>query len=235
MFYIHPSASPRFLVAVLFVLFMVACDTLNPPPTDDGEPVPTPQSCSATNNELELSEASPIELFLACEIINNPDQQRPEMHYHSTLGEIARARARDMLERGYYGSGREYPPHVDHDGYGPNYYLCLEGYRADLYCVDDPFANNVESISKTRRYLNGGAPTSNYEVAKTVWTESPPHRRHIYGEMEYSANAKYYGVGHATKDIEEEFIDNDGNLRTARIRVSMWVFIAAWPPEISGE
>lgn len=233
MFKSYPSALPRFLVALLLVLFITSCETFNTSPDPKpNNPPPEPQSCSHSNNDLELAEASDIELFLACQIINHPEQQRPEMHYHPTLGEIARARALDMAENGYYGKGREYPSHVDHDGYGPNHYLCEAGYRVDLYCSENPYDNNVESISTSWRYGHADDGTLlDYEKARVVWLDSPPHRRHILGEVEFFANANYYGAGQAVIIKEEEHTDDDGNVRMVSVRYSMWVFIAAYPPQ----
>lgn len=216
------SALPRFLAAALFVLFISACDTVSEPPSGGGNPPPPgPQeSCSTLNSELELAEASDAELELACLIIRHTEQVRPEMNYHPTLGEIARARAQDMAENGYYGGeehGYPYPPHVDQYGYGPNHYLCEAGYRPDMYCSDNPFANSVESIGRT-----GGLAVDSERILNN-WVDSPGHRRHILGEVEFFAEATHYGFGYA----RSEEMTESGLI----IPRNFWVAIIAFPPQ----
>lgn len=210
--------SSRLLTAALFILVFIlsACDILGLPlPGQDTDPDSPPQipavSCSTTNNDLELAEASDIELALACLIIHHDEQGRAEMHYHPTLGELARMRAKDMAENGYYGGDDDYPAHVDKDGYGPNHYLCLAEYNP-RYCNDSPYANSVESI---------GAGYSTSESMFYGWYNSPGHKRHILGAEEYFFSADHYGVGHAI-GVSSENEDWTRNY---------WVFIGAHSPE----
>jgi len=217
MFKLNQSALPRLLVAVLFVLFIGACDTLIPPiftPEPDPPP-PEPQSCSTTNNELELAEASPEEQIMACLIINYPEQKRTEMHYDPILGKIARMRAEDMAKNGFYDGSYGYPIHVDRNGFGPNHYLCVEGYRPDIFCSGNPFDNSVESAGM------GGGQTPERQFLS--WLDSPPHRVHVLGEAGFDAS-NYYGIGHATL-LEDDPL-NEGLM----ISTDFWIFIAAPPP-----
>lgn len=224
----------RLALGLLAVLAVAACDTLTPSPPD--EPRPEPRSCSLTNNELELAEASWEELGLACLVVEHPSQGRAEMHYDPTLGALARARARDMAERGYYGGeGREYPPHVDHDGFGPDHYLCEASYH-QRYCHPEvPFANSVESIAMRGAFSPWGDEVpaealTDYAATLEQWLGSPGHRRHLLAEAPYFAEGTRYGVGHAVGDYEGEAVDEAGNPVLVRGKASFWVFIAAVPP-----
>lgn len=205
----------RLVPLVLVAILVAACESLErPEPAPPPEPLPPGQfSCSFANGERELAEASASEVELACLIINHAEQQRPQMYYDPVLGAVARARAEDMAAYGYYGGedhGLPYPPHVDRHGYGPNHYLCEAGYRADLYCSSDPFANNVESIAFGPETAAG---------VLTLWYNSPLHKRHLLGEVEYFLGADYYGIGHAVTVVED-----GGYLR------DFWVVLTAYPP-----
>lgn len=219
MIYPNLSALPRFFAAVLFVLLVSACDT-TPPPISPEPPEPLPQeSCSKSNNELELAEASREEQRLACLIIRLPEQEREEMNYHPVLGEIARARAADMAEYGYYGGadhGYPFPEHVDRHGYGPDHYLCKANYRPDLYCMEDPFSNTVESIGM-------GGDLKPRWILKAWLESSTGHREHILGQVGFET-ATYYGIGHGS-------IDETDPVSGVTIPVDFWVFIATLPPD----
>lgn len=211
--------SPRFLTAALFILVLLlsACDMLDlrlPGQGPDVDPPPHAPavSCSSSNNDLELAEATDIELALACLIISHDEQEHTEMHYHPTLGELARMRAEDMAENGFYGGDDDYPPHVDKDGYGPNHYLCLAEYNP-RYCNDDPYTNYVESI---------GVGYRTFETMFEGWYSSPGHQRHVLGKKECCSDANYYGIGHAVKVFPED---------KGWIPTNYWVFIGAYPPE----
>lgn len=200
----------RLLVMVVATLLLGACGSLNLPqlfPNPPREPAPEPKSCSASNKELELSEASDFELAVGCLVINHPEQARDYMHYHPVLGALARERAQGMAEHGFY-SG-----HLDPHGYGPNHYLCQSDYRPMTYCSDDPTANWVESIA-------AGFETPEAVVAG--WYDSPGHRIHILGQVPAFAEATHYGVGYAPLPSHK---DPETNFRWH------WVFIAALPPE----
>lgn len=94
------SVLPRFLVAVLTVLFIGACDILNAPP-DDLEPSPFTK-CLRSVEPPEALEASNSEIRLACLIKAHEGQQREEMNYQPDLGEEARWLADDLAENGFY-------------------------------------------------------------------------------------------------------------------------------------
>jgi len=201
----------RAIPLVVLALLLPACGTNRPP-----------VACSASGQELEQAEASRLEQRLACLIINHPEQQRPEMHYHPAMGEIARRRALDMAENGYYRGDEEIPAHVDGDGYGPDHYLCEAGYRPDVYCRDNPFENTVESIATS--YTFGAPRLREADVAAGAWYASADHRSHILGEAAYFRDSAWYGIGHAEGkyyDAEQDFVFTQ----------NMWVFIAAQQPD----
>lgn len=175
------------VLIVLGSLLITSCGEVLP---SDIEPHPPPpsytESCSddPEKAELENLEADEYEIKVACLIHNHNDQRRPTMSYHPKLGEVARMRADDMALNGYYSN----PPHVDHDGFGPNYYVCLSGYNAPFCPIEHPHDNSIESAA-------WGQDTA-IDVVRW-WLNSPPHRAHILGEHEYFAKQTYYGFGHA--------------------------------------
>ncbi|MDZ7726601.1 MAG: CAP domain-containing protein [Candidatus Campbellbacteria bacterium] len=149
------------------------------------------------------------------------------MNYHPILGKVARERAEDMAENGYYGGedyGLPYPPHVDHDGFGPNYYICKAGYIIDPWICEeaeeDPFINTVESIG-----WGSGSSRSSPQDQLNGWLNSPGHRRHVLATSgPHEVASTNYGIGHAAT--------GDSPDRPGR-SASFWVFIAAPPPESS--
>lgn len=216
--------APAKLTALIALLIaLAACSTPTPTP----EPGAEPRSCSLTNNELEVAEASWLELALACLAVEHPLQGRAAMHYDPVLGELARARAQGMAVWGFYDG------HVDQDGFGPNHYLCQAEYHP-TYCGDDPEANSVESIAMWIRYSRTAAELNeamtNYNGVFERWLNSPGHRRHLLGEIDYFAGTTHYGVGHAIQELDPDEPVEEGEGRRHRA-IAYWVFIAAVPPE----
>ena len=131
---------------------------------------------------------------------NHPDQGRKTLNCHPILAQVARERALDMGKRGYFS-------HTNPDGYGPNYLVRQAGYQLPSWWSSEPTANYIESIA-------GGYPTP--EAAWQAWLNSPGHRPHVLGEIEFWAEQTNYGIGYAYVD---------GSLYR-----HYWVFITA-PPE----
>ncbi len=127
--------------------------------------------CSSTAQETEIA-------YLA---VTHPDQGRPTMSCHPILAQVARERALDMGVRNYFS-------HVNPDGFGPNYLVRQAGYELPSWWGTDPELNYIESIA-------GGYQTP--EEAWNAWLNSPAHRRHVLGEIDFFAEQTNYGIGHA--------------------------------------
>jgi len=110
-----------------------------------------------------------------------PGQGRSQLRYNAKLNAVARAKARDMGRRSYFG-------HVDPDGYGPNFHVTRSGYELPLKWTAFPKTNNVESI------LAGPASP---ERALAMWMGSKKHRRHLLAESQFYENQTNFGVGYA--------------------------------------
>ena len=128
-----------------------------------------------------------------------PGQQRTNLVYHPILNLVARARARDMAVRGYYG-------HTDPDGYGPDAAVKLAQYALPDAWGADRAANHVESIT---------AAESTPEAALMSWVTSPAHADHLFGTHPFFAEQTWYGVGH---------VRAEGSLYK-----DYWVFVSAPP------
>jgi hypothetical protein len=104
-------------------------------------------------------------------------QQRKGMMCHPILVQVAQARAGDMFARKYFG-------HCDPDGLCPNRYVAEAGYKLPGHYPSD--GNSVESIAANQK----GAAT-----AFQSFLDSPPHRRHVLGEIRFFREQNCYGVG----------------------------------------
>ncbi|UCG26276.1 MAG: hypothetical protein JSW55_09940, partial [Chloroflexota bacterium] len=112
---------------------------------------------------------------------SHPGQGRPTMDCHPILAQVARERALDMGVRDYFS-------HVNPDGYGPNYLVRQAGYELPSWWGTDPELNNIESIA------------AGYQTAADAWNgwlNSPAHRRHVLGEIDFFAEQTNYGIGYA--------------------------------------
>jgi len=111
---------------------------------------------------------------------NHRLQGRESMKHDPYLHLVARAKARDMARRNYFG-------HVDPDGYGPNRVLALTGYRLPDYYLA---VNNIESLTAGTNY---NTPSQAFQA----WLQSPPHRRQLLASNNYFKAQTRYGVGYA--------------------------------------
>ena len=111
----------------------------------------------------------------------HPKQKRKTLLYNARLTSVARARARDMARRNYFG-------HVDPDGHGPNWHLTRAGYRLPIEWTAFKNSNQVESIL-------GGKATAK-EAFHTL-VNSSGHRSHLLAAAPFYENHLRYGVGYA--------------------------------------
>jgi len=121
------------------------------------------------------------EEYIAQRAMNHPDQGRTSMVYDPYLHLVARAKALDLGRRGYFA-------HVDPDGYGPNEVIRMTGYQLPSHYSSGLSGNNVESLSAGRAAA---------EDAFVSWMNSPGHRRHVLGEIDFYRGQTHYGVGYA--------------------------------------
>lgn len=132
-------------------------------------PTPRPTFCERNQVAHELAEL----------MRNHPGQRRALMKCHPLLVQVAQARAADMYARKYFG-------HCDPDGKCPNWHVERAGYRLPGHYPDN--GNSIESIS------------ANHRDAAHAWQgflDSPPHKRHVLGEIGFFREQECYGVGYA--------------------------------------
>ena len=146
-------------------------------------------SCNATAEEAAIAD-----LFL-----NDARQGRADVVCNPLLNEVARQRATDMAERGYF-------DHINPDGTGPNSLIRSAGYHLPAYYDQTASGNNVESIA-------AGFVTA--EAAWTGWVNSPHHRSHVLAEEPFFADQTEYGIGY--------YYDPDSYYRY------YWVLLTALP------
>lgn len=131
--------------------------------------------------------------------VNDPGQQRKDMHWNDKLARVAQAYAERMAREGFFS-------HTDPQGKGANWRVRQGGYRLPDWYGTALHANNVESLS-------GGHTTA--ESAWNGWLRSPDHRIHVLGEISIYAEQSQVGVGHF-------------ELKGSRYR-HYWVFLSAHP------
>lgn len=116
-------------------------------------------------------------------ITAKPLQLRPVFRCNPILMEQAMRKAKDMIERNYYG-------HVDIDGYGMNYFLRRAGYPLPSYYLTNKDANNVEALAAGPDFIQADAPFQGF-------LDSPKHRSQILGLSPGWLTQDEYGVGYA--------------------------------------
>jgi hypothetical protein len=122
------------------------------------------------------------EAALADLLVHDPGQTRGPMTLDPILSQVARERAADMANRGYFG-------HVNPDGQGPNALVAAAGYVLPAWWGNSPTDNFIESIAAGR------------SVAADTWADlmaSTPHRTHLLAIDSFYRNQTSYGVGYAT-------------------------------------
>jgi hypothetical protein len=125
--------------------------------------------------------SAPQEQELASLLLSDPNQQHTILICQPTLAAVARQRAADMAQRGYFS-------HVTPEGYGPNYLVRQAGYILPSYYSTALDANNIESIA------------AGYATAAATWQQwmsSTPHRTQLLGLDSFFAEQTQYGIGYA--------------------------------------
>lgn len=115
-------------------------------------------------------------------VAEHPLQGRPRLVHDAHLHLVARAKARDMARRNYFG-------HVDPDRIGPNHVIRMTGYKLPDNYSSSRRANNVESIAAGTNY--------NARRAFEAWLRSPGHRRHLLASDDFGRQQTRFGVGYA--------------------------------------
>lgn len=123
------------------------------------------------------------EKTMAALMRGHPSQKREKLIYSPRLAKVARARARDLGQRAYFG-------HVDPDGIGPNHHITRTGYRLPLKFTAFKTQNQVESII-------GGPRHENVETAFQRLLASRSHRPHMLGTGPFYQDQTRFGIGHA--------------------------------------
>ena len=121
---------------------------------------------------------NPQEIALADVLTHSSGQHRPFMVADPILSQVARDRAADMAQRGYF-------DHINPDGHGANYLVRKAGYVLPSYYPGD--GNNLESIS-------GGFTSA--AAAWDDWMNSPEHKTHLLAEESFFATQTSFGVGY---------------------------------------
>jgi len=147
-------------------------------------------------NQCQLSAQEQAIANLAA---SNPGQMRPSFVCNAILAQVARARALDMAQRGYFS-------HINPEGLGPNFLVSQAGYVLPSGWTTPANLNYIESIA-------GGFATAG--EAWNAWLSSPGHRVHVLGEDPFWAAQTNYGIGYA-------FVQNSPFEH-------YWVFISAPP------
>lgn len=143
------------------------------------------------------------EIEMAAEFVTAPGQRRPVTNCNATLSAVARARAQDMANRGYFG-------HVNPDGIGPDYLIERAGYNLPEFYGVTRSSNHVESIA-----AGGIYPTAN--AAWSALLTSPAHRQHLLATEDFFSKQTEFGVGYV-------YVENTRYQH-------YWVFISAHPAE----
>ena len=128
------------------------------------------QTCTPNYQELMIFEY----------MQEHPDQGRHDLRCDPILARVARARAQDMAERGYF-------DHVSPDGFGPNYLVREAGFELPDWYPDSPSSNNLESI---------GAHFATAADVWEAWVNAEGHRLHVLGTDPFFAEQEEVGVGY---------------------------------------
>lgn len=124
---------------------------------------------------------NPQEEALASLFESARGQRRRQPSCDPTLSAVARARAFDMAERGYFA-------HVTPEGEGANRIVSRAGYALPDYYGTQESANNIEVIAS-------GEATA--EEAWQLWMDSSRHKAQVLGTKAFYREQSDYGVGFA--------------------------------------
>lgn len=157
----------------------VATPAPTPEPTPQPTPEPTAEATPSPVCNLNAQEQAVADYMAA-----HAEQGRVRLVCNPILAQVARSRAVDMGQRGYFS-------HVNPDGIGPNELVRRAGYVLPDWYGDSRDANNIESIA-------AGYPTA--AAVWEAWMASPGHSRHILASeggdpVEFYAAQEAYGIG----------------------------------------
>lgn len=123
---------------------------------------------------------------MATLIQNHASQGRASMTHNEVLQFVARRKAEDMAQRGYFA-------HVDPDGFAANFIAGQAGYHLPYSTA--PSVNSIESIGV--QHQNGLTAAAAAQIVFDAWLNSPGHRAHVLAENAGYAAQTYYAVGYA--------------------------------------
>lgn len=181
-----PLSSSRQTLAILFVFVLIAWlapARVHADPEEEANrlflPIVTKSDAvQASETPCELSEQERrIEELLR----THAQQQRITLTCNRLLAGVARARAADMGQRGYFS-------HVNPEGQGPNYLVRQTGYVLPNNYSQELNGNNVESI---------GAGPGDADGMWNAWMTSEKHSTHLLGKTSFFAEQIDYGIGFA--------------------------------------
>ncbi len=152
-----------------------------PQPQPESDPQPQPRRNVIGSGEQQYPCSLSGEEEAAANLIAaHSEQRRGQMFCDARLAEVARARAKDMAEREYFG-------HINPDGNGPNWLVTQAGYELPNWYSDRRDANNIESIA------------AGFATAQDVvqgWEGSDGHRNHLLGLNDFYKDQEAFGIGH---------------------------------------
>lgn len=108
-------------------------------------------------------------------------QQRASLHLDPILCQVARAKAVDMGQRGYY-------DHTDPNGHGPNWWVEHAGYQLPAGYDHSNGGNNIESIA---------AGYTDPDDTWNAWMDSSAHKQHLLATHPFYAPQTSVGIGYA--------------------------------------
>jgi hypothetical protein len=113
--------------------------------------------------------------------LSGSGQQRAFLHLDPVLCQVARARAVDMGQRGYY-------DHTDPSGHGPNWWVEHAGYELPAGYDHSADGNNIESIA---------AGYTDPDSTWNAWMDSSAHKQHLLATHPFYADQTSVGIGYA--------------------------------------
>jgi uncharacterized repeat protein (TIGR02543 family) len=129
------------------------------------------------------AELNPQEQEIFNLLRNDSGQRRPTVTLDPILSQVARARAADMADRGYF-------DHTDPSGHGPNWWVEQAGYQLPASYDHSADGNNIESASAGR--ASAGDTWDD-------WLGSGPHREHLLAQNSFYASQTSVGVGYVRR------------------------------------
>lgn len=138
------------------------------------------QSIGGSSDDAADCGLSEQETAILASMTAHPEQRRDALECDAILSRVARARAKDMALRDYFG-------HINPDGLGPNYLVRQAGYRLPSWYPSKADANNIESIAAGYR-----TPAATWQG----WMSSSGHRTHLLGLHSFYAEQTAVGVGY---------------------------------------